>query len=290
MVGQGVSSEYDTSLFDEAAKYEMGHPDEPLDNAAYRMWRKAIAFGTWDPAAIDLTRDRQEYLQMDEPMRIYLERFCGAFYNAEENVAKLFCPWIMSVTTTWQQAYLSTHLVEEFKHTEFFDRYFKEVFQITDKRPALENYVHDSLPERAERLLQAMREPAGDTTMTLVEAFTHYQGIIEGVQANTGYQIFVHVFGKKGMLPGLAEGFRNIQRDEGRHVGFGLTVLRYYARKDERYAKRIKEVYEDYLPHFQKRYGQKMVVNGIEYDPPADEHGYERLMNMYTRRLHDIFG
>ncbi|MFL5655241.1 MAG: hypothetical protein ACJ8CB_13835 [Ktedonobacteraceae bacterium] len=52
----------------------------------------------------------------------------------------------------------------------------------------------------------------------------------------------------------------NIQRDEGRHVSFSLQILRYYAHKDERYAKRIREMYEEYLPLIRVRYGQKIVV------------------------------
>ncbi len=113
---------------EEVDEVEVGPVEETLDEAAYKLWRKAVKTGTWDPAEIDLSEDKEQYEQLDEPTRVYLERFCSAFYNAEENVAVLFCPWIMAASGLWQQAFLSTQLVEEFKHTDFFDRYFKEVF------------------------------------------------------------------------------------------------------------------------------------------------------------------
>ena len=277
---------------EEIDEVEVGPVEEALDEAAYKLWRKAIKTGTWDPAEIDLSEDREQYEQLDEPTRIYLERFCSAFYNAEENVALLFCPWIMAASGLWQQAFLSTQLVEEFKHTDFFDCYFKEVFGEEKRQEALANPVHDTLQERGERLVSSLNGTnEGERTMRFVEGVTHYQGIIEGVQANTGYQIFLNVFARKGLMPGLSEGFKQIQRDEGRHVSFGLQVLRNYAHQDERYAKRIREMYEEYLPFIRQRYGQKMKVDdGREYDPPHDERGLERLMGLYERRMQDIFG
>ena len=276
---------------EEIDEVEVGPVEEALDEAAYKLWRKAIKTGTWDPVEIDLSEDREQYEQLDEPTRIYLERFCSAFYTAEENVALLFCPWIMAASGLWQQAFLSTQLVEEFKHTDFFERYFKEVFGEEKRQEALANPVHDTLQERGERLVSSLNGAnEGERTMRFVEGVTHYQGIIEGVQANTGYQIFLNVFARKGLMPGLSEGFKQIQRDEGRHVSFGLQVLRNYAHQDERYANRIREMYEEYLPFIRQRYGQKMKVDGREYGPPHDERGLERLMGLYERRMQDIFG
>lgn len=268
---------------------EVAAPGDSLDDVAYRLWRKAVRFGTWDPASVDLTRDREDYLRLDAPRRAYLERFCAAFHNAEENVARLFCPWIMSVPPVWQQAFLGTQLVEEYKHTDFFVRYFDEILGHRNFRTALANPVHESLALRGQQLLSSLVDGDGEREMRLVEAVTHYQGIIEGVQATTGYHIFLDVFARKGLLPGLAEGFRNIQMDEGRHVSFGLSLLRHYAHRDVRYARRIREMFEEYLPLIRVRYGQTMVVEGTEYGPPPEERGIERLMHFYTRRLQDIF-
>jgi ribonucleoside-diphosphate reductase beta chain len=123
-----------------------------------------------------------------------------------------------------------------------------------------------------------------------VRATAHYQGVIEGVQANAGYQIFRRVFASKGILPGMSEGYASIQRDEGRHVGFGIAVLRHYAARDQRLAVAIREVFEEYLPLIKGRYGQSIVIDGKVIQPPAEEHGPEQLMELYDRRMKDIFG
>ncbi len=62
------------------------------------------------------------------------------------------------------------------------------------------------------------------------------------------------------------------------------------ARRDPRYAGRIREIMEEYLPMIRVRYGQAMEVNGRVYGPPEEERGVERLMTLYNRRLQDIFG
>lgn len=261
-----------------------------LDMVAYRLWRKAIRFGTWDPAAIDLTRDREDLERLPDPLRVYLERFTSAFLNAEENVARRFAPWVMAVPPVWQQAFLSTQMVEEFKHTDFFDRYFREVFGSRERPAALRNPVHDSLADRERALLSALDADPEERRLRLVEGVTHYHVIIEGVQANTGYQIFQAVFGRRGVLPGLAEGYRLIQQDEGRHVGFGLRLLRHHAQQSGRCRERIREVLEEYLPLIRVRYGQEVDVGGRMHPPPEEERGEERLLALYERRVADIFG
>jgi ribonucleoside-diphosphate reductase beta chain len=280
----------DANALEAAPDADLGVRTDDLDETAYKLWRKAVRFGTWDPAAIDLSVDKQQFPTLDRTLQVYLTRFCTAFFNAEENVAKQFGPWVMAAPSTKQQAFLSTQLIEEFKHADFFERYFAEVIGPLDKGQALANPVHDSLEERADRLLAALDAPDDERTMTFVESVVHYQGVIEGVQANTGYHIFLDVFARKGLLPGLTEGFRNIQMDEGRHVGFGMRILRHYAQLDDRYAKRIREMYEEFLPMIRVRYGQKIAVDGTLVDPPAEERGVERLMALYERRQRDIFG
>lgn len=263
---------------------------DDLDALAFVLYQKAIRLGTWQPSAIDLSKDRGDLDRMDEEHRVYLERFAAAFFNAEQNVAKLFGPWVMAGPTRWIQAFFSTQLLEEFKHTEFFFRYFGEVLGHRDFQTTLANPVQDSLAARSRRLLETLDADEVTRTMALVEGVTHYMCVIEGVQAMTGYGIFHDLYTKRGFVPGLSEGYRYIRQDEGRHVGFGLRMLRHYARRDPRYATRIREVMEEYLPLIRVRYGQKMQVNGRVYDPPPEERGVERLMTLYNRRLQDIFG
>ena len=263
---------------------------DDLDTLALAMYQKAVRLGTWQPAAIDLSRDKPDVEGLDERHRASLERFAAAFYNAEENVAKLFGPWVMAAPTIWMQAFFSTQLLEEFKHVEFFHRYFGEVFGHRNVKTALANPVHDTLKDRSRRILETLDADEETRTLALLEGVTHYMCVIEGVQAMTGYGIFHDVFTRKGLVPGLSEGYKLIRQDEGRHVGFGLRLLRHYARRDPRYAGRIREILEEYLPLIRARYGQTMQVNGRTYAPPEEEQGVQRLMTLYNRRLQDIFG
>jgi len=265
-------------------------PGDDLDGLAFAMYQKAVRLGTWQPAAVDLSRDKPDVDGLDEHQRAYLERFAAAFYNAEENVAKLFGPWVMAAPTTWMQAFFSTQLLEEFKHLEFFHRYFGQVFGHRNTKTALANPVQDTLKDRSRRILETLNADEETRTLALVEGVVHYMCVIEGVQAMAGYGIFYDLFTRKGLVPGLSEGYKLVRQDEGRHVGFGLRFLRHHARKNPRYAKRIREIMEEYLPLIRARYGQKMQVNGCVYDAPEEERGVERLMTLYQRRLQDIFG
>lgn len=262
--------------------------DRSTDEVAWDLYRKAIRFGTWDPAAIDLSRDKADFEALDPNLQGYLIHFCTGFLDAEENVALKFCPWIMLGSSTEQQAFLSTQLLEEFKHTEFFMRYFKEVFG-QERIPGVKNMVQQKLDDRVKKMLAALEQGPEDREAALVEGLTHYQGIIEGVQAMTGYEVFEAVYGSKGLFPGLAEGFARIKEDEGRHVGFGLRMLKLFARNPA-HAKRIRALYDDFLPYILIRYDQPVVVNGHEYPTPSEVRGRERLTKMFERRLKDIFG
>lgn len=255
---------------------------------AWNLYRKAIRFGTWDPAAIDLSQDKKDFESLDQDLKDYLIHFCTGFLDAEENVALKFCPWIMLGASTEEQAFLSTQLLEEFKHTEFFMRYFTEVLG-RERIPGVKNLVQQKLDDRARQMLDALEAGQEEREAALVEGLTHYQGIIEGVQAMSGYDVFEAVYGSKGLFPGLAEGFARIKEDEGRHVGFGLRMLKLLAR-NPKHAERIRAIYDEYLPFILIRYDQEIIVDGRVVPTPQEVRGRERLTKLFDRRLKDIFG
>ncbi|MFY4774814.1 R2-like ligand-binding oxidase [Metabacillus sp. RGM 3146] len=266
----------------------MTNLEKSTDEVAWNLYRKAIRFGTWDPAEIDLSKDKLDFESLDDDLKDYLIHFCTGFLDAEENVALKFCPWIMLGSSTEQQAFLSTQLVEEFKHTEFFLRYFKEVLGV-ERIPGVKNLVQHKLDDRARQMLDVLEEGPEQREEVLVEGLTHYQGIIEGVQAMAGYDVFEAVYGSKGLFPGLAEGFARIKEDEGRHVGFGLRMLKIFS-NNPKHAKRIREIYDEYLPFILIRYDQPVMVDGREIPTPQEVKGRDRVMKLFDRRLKDIFG
>lgn len=75
----------------------------------------------------------------------------------------------------------------------------------------------------------------------------------------------------------------------GRHVGFGLRMLKQFAKKPE-HAERIKKIYTEYLPAILTRYDQQVIVNGEEVETPIEGQGKNRIQNIFDRRLKDVLG
>jgi ribonucleoside-diphosphate reductase beta chain len=54
---------------------------------------------------------------------------------------------------------------------------------------------------------------------------TNYHMVIEGTLALTGQHFMLDYYENNDLLPGFAEGFSNIARDEHRHVAYGTWFL-----------------------------------------------------------------
>jgi ribonucleoside-diphosphate reductase beta chain len=107
---------------------------------------------------------------------------------------------------------------------EGFDRFLREVAEAPG---SLEDYFTD--PYRAiffEALptsMQALR--TDDAPETLARAAVTYQMIVEGVLAETGYHAYVTLLAENDLCPGMQKLVRSVQRDEARHVGYGVFLL-----------------------------------------------------------------
>ncbi len=91
----------------------------------------------------------------------------AGFYSAEESAARLFGPWAMAAPSRWIQAFSSSRLLEECKHTECFYRYFDDVLGHRDVESALANSAQDSLGARSRRLLETL--DADEVARTIAE-------------------------------------------------------------------------------------------------------------------------
>lgn len=193
-----------------------------------RLYHKAKKLGTWDPRDIDLTRDREDWLQIPEESKERLRRLILGFQAGEEAVTVDLLPLIMTVAREGrleEELFLTTFLWEEGKHTEFFRRILDEVLQeqedLHDYRASYTNHdlFADDLPS-AMSLLLTDPSPINQAMASVL-----YNMIIEGVLAETGYFSFFRVLDRFGVLPGLKEGLRLIQRDESRHIAYGVFLI-----------------------------------------------------------------
>jgi ribonucleoside-diphosphate reductase beta chain len=200
----------------------------PLDFASFplREFRKGRGMA-WDPQAIDLTQDRDDWLALNEEERYFLLAQVVGFLIGERGVTHDLAPLQQVLRKergrTAEEMYLAQQLYEEATHVEFFERWTQEVLPGTLGKEI--PYPEGTAPFFAETLPEAMNalnedpSPAAQLRATVV-----YHQIIEGVLAERGYRMFYHCMDSRSILPGLREGIRNIQIDESRHIAFGTYL------------------------------------------------------------------
>jgi ribonucleoside-diphosphate reductase beta chain len=129
------------------------------------------------------------------------------------------------------EMYLSTFLFEEVKHVEFFRRFLDEVVELEEDMnptftPAYKKVLFEELGKAMNRLW------TDDSPEAIADASVTYNMIIEGVLAESGYHSFYTILDNNKILPGLREGVSKIQRDESRHIGYGVYLLARLVQED----------------------------------------------------------
>jgi ribonucleoside-diphosphate reductase beta chain len=139
---------------------------------------------------------------------------------------------------------------------QFFDRLWNEVLAYDE--PAAEAAVQDARRRCNEaftelfdrRLMDAvdrLRLSPTDTEAK-VGAVALYHLVIEGTMGLTG-QHFIHDYlERKGTFPTTATGFRNVMRDEHRHVAYGTWFLRRRCAEGDRYGQLVQSLLMETLP------------------------------------------
>ena len=244
----------------------------------YELFDKAKRQGTWDPLDFDLSEDTVHWEEgFSEAQKEQIMGTFVGFYEGEESVTRTIVPYFTIVDkledapfdTVQEEMFLSTHLMEEAKHTDFFARYFEEVLgtqetEIDDyeeskywQNPDLKEFLVDDLEEIGERMRETAR--TGDQQelrYILGEGVMHYMGIVEAQLAKAGYEIFENVFSDISddlgteIMPGFQEGIKLIRQDEGRHITNGRWVMKKLAEEDPDI---VTEVYEPKIEEYLER-------------------------------------
>jgi ribonucleoside-diphosphate reductase beta chain len=181
----------------------------------------------WDPQELDFDQDQRDWSAMSEREQTLITRALALFMGGEAAVTHDLTPLLIALKREGgrleEEMYLTTQLFEEAKHVEFFDR----VLRVTINQAAtMEGIVGPSyaalfgdLSAALDRLLTDGSREAQAT------AVASYHMIIEGVLAETGYYGIFTALRTRGLMPGLTRGLELVQRDEARHVAFGLYLL-----------------------------------------------------------------
>jgi ribonucleoside-diphosphate reductase beta chain len=218
----------------------------------YELWERQ----QWQSQAIELERDREDWAKFSDEEKDQIMWGLSSFFVGEERVTTQFSGLVMAYEDEQEEAFLTTQQVDEARHMQFFDRYYREVFGVDDERiedrlarvrenvtDAFLTLFDENLVEAGERLI---RDPSD--LATKVEFITAYHMVIEGTLALTGQHFLLDYFEKNGVLPGFVEGFSNIARDEHRHVAYGTWFLQQKTSEDEAHVKRVQDTLTELLP------------------------------------------
>lgn len=193
-----------------------------------RLYHKAKKLGVWDPRDIDLSQDREDWQRVPDEYKERLRGLILGFQAGEEAVTLDLLPLIMTMAREGrleEELFLTTFLWEEGKHTEFFRRILDEVLEEHEDLHALRaapntrDLFAEDLPRTMNRLLD---DPS---PVNQVKASILYNMIVEGVLAETGYFSFARMLDATGAMPGLRQGLLLIQRDESRHIAYGVFLI-----------------------------------------------------------------
>lgn len=193
-----------------------------------RLFEKAKTFGIWNPSTLDFTQDRADWQRLNADERDVILRLTALFQAGEEAVTLDLLPLIMTVAREGrleEEMYLTTFLWEEAKHTDFFERFLREVSGVSGQdlsRYHTDNYrsiFYEALPAALGRLA------ADSSPEAQVVASVTYNMIVEGVLAETGYHAYFTMLANNGIFPATVQGITNLKQDESRHIAYGIYLI-----------------------------------------------------------------
>jgi Ribonucleotide reductase, small chain/SCP-2 sterol transfer family len=201
----------------------------------YARWER----GTWSATELDFSADRREWQEdFSELERRAALWSYALFFWGEDAVADNLSPFIDAAPRAEQKYFLATQQADEARHAVFFKRFMREVAGIGDGtlaggleavEPQLTwdfKRVFALLDRKADELRRDRSRPM------LAQAVTLYHIFIEATLAQPGQHFIEEYLVRRDSLPGFRAGMRHVSRDEQRHIGFGVKLLRDLAAED----------------------------------------------------------
>jgi ribonucleoside-diphosphate reductase beta chain len=161
--------------------------------------------------------------------------------------------------------YLSTFLMEEAKHAEFFMRWHDNVVGVLEPEDVAQHFLvrgktvdpsgrfevrdvlHEALPYYGRRLLETtLGGDEAEIERAFVAFSAAYNAFVEGVLTMPSYEIVIDTTESWNAFPTLRQGFRLILMDEGRHITFGTYACRLLIEKDPSYEDEVHSVFDAY--------------------------------------------
>src|SRR3954469_25605146 len=210
---------------EQAARMKLLDPQQ-----LYELWEQQH----WAAHDIDLARDRESWESMNAEERDYFTWGMSAFFIGEERVATQFSGLVMAYEDEGEESFLATQQVDEARHMQFFDRFYREVIEIEgdnwDQRLGrVREELNDAFVKLFdEELVQAGQKLIADpgSIEAKVEFVTAYHMVIEGTLALTGQWTITEYLEENDLLPGFVDASRRGAREDPRHVAYGTWFLK----------------------------------------------------------------
>jgi ribonucleoside-diphosphate reductase beta chain len=289
----GLKELGDIRIDDVLAFIDRGLENMPSYMDLYRRWETQ----QWAVSDLDFTADREHWMRSSEFEREVTLWGRRLFFNGEERVTATLAPFVWAAPKPEIEVFLSTQMVDEARHTVFFDRWWREV--VGTDAPDMETLLRQVRPDVNEgydtlfydRLPSAARRLAsnpGDID-AFIEGVTIYHIVVESTLALTGQRFELESMRELELTHhGFYRGFTAVARDESRHVNFGVKVLQEAVRDDPgRFAPLIQRTLVECLP---------LISGTIEPPDPryysefgrSEEELLEFAMNSLNKRLRAI--
>jgi ribonucleoside-diphosphate reductase beta chain len=210
----------------------------------------------WAAQDIDLSRDPADWEGLEEGERELLHFVLSSLMVAEERISTQFCGLVLAQDDEEEGSYLSTQLVDEVRHKQFYARFLDEVIadpaaigaHVARAREVLSEPFKYIFDEALVRAHDRLRLDPGDREAK-VDFVTIYHIVLEGTLGIVTSHFLLELLAERELLPGFADGYGRIAADEQRHIAYGTWLLREAVAADPAMGDVVRARLQDLLPH-----------------------------------------
>jgi ribonucleoside-diphosphate reductase beta chain len=217
----------------------------------YQDWERSH----WAAQDVDLTRDPDAWSALGGDERQLLYWVLSSLMVAEERISTQFCGLVLAQDDEEEGSYLSTQLVDEVRHMQFYARFHDEVIADPEAIAAHVSRAREVLGEPFRKLFDQALVEAHDRLRleprnreAKVDFVTVYHMVIEGTLGLTASHFLLDFLRERELLPGFADGYSRIAADEQRHIAYGTWFLREAVREDPALGEVVRRRLVDLLP------------------------------------------
>lgn len=265
---------------------------EMVKGPVYRKYKFAIR-RVWDVDDLDFTQDAEDWQRISAGQRKGLLGITVRFLAGEQAVTDELVPMIAASHALGRfdwVTFLSTFLMEEAKHAEFFMRWHDQVVGVLEPEEVARHFLargatvdpsgrfevrdvlHEALPKYGGELLQASIDgEEEEIERAFIRFSAAYNAFVEGVLTMPSYEIVIDTTDLWDAFPTLKQGFKLILMDEGRHITFGTYACRTLIEKNPDYEALVHEVFDAYRGNVVGLVEYQKAVPGLDVQKYQDQ-------------------